>query len=148
MELYPEHDLKITGPIIIVDDDQDDHDLLKDLCNTLGICDSLRFFYDGDAALKYIKTVKERPFIVLCDINMPQMSGLQLRRDMLEDKELRRRSIPFVFFSTAASESQIREAYEDLVVQGFFLKEQSFVELQNTLRIILEYWSKSKYPMD
>lgn len=138
--------MKITGPIIVVDDDQDDHDLLKDVCQNLGVCHFLKFFYNGMAVLKYLKTSEERPFIILCDINMPNVNGLELRRSIMEDEKVRQKSIPFVFFSTSASESQVKEAYEDLTVQGFFLKEGSFTELEKTMRLIFEYWGKCKHP--
>jgi CheY-like chemotaxis protein len=78
-------------------------------------------------------------------MNMPRMSGLELRRRINEDEILRRKSIPFVFFTTAASKQQVEEAY-DLTVQGFFIKEPSFIETQRTFKLILEYWDKCKHP--
>lgn len=76
---------------------------------------------------------------------MPEQDGLQLRRTINEEEKLRRKSIPFIFFSTAAAPSQVRMAY-DLTVQGFFLKEQRFDDTVATIKMILEYWKKCYHP--
>lgn len=133
------------GPIIFLDDDIDDHFIFSEICKKMGIGNRLKFFRSGEDLLHYLRVTEERPFIIFSDINMPQMSGIVLRRHINDDPHLREKSIPFVFFSTAASPEQIREAYK-LTVQGFFLKETTFEELEVTLRMILGYWKKCKHP--
>jgi CheY-like chemotaxis protein len=137
--------MKINAPIVIVDDDEDDHYFFRSFCKKSGITAELKFFFDGASALNYLKNTNEKTFIILCDINMPLMGGLNLRRLINSDERLRKQSIPFVFYSTAASPSQVREAY-DLTVQGFFIKAQSLEESEYTLKLIFEYWAKSKHP--
>jgi CheY-like chemotaxis protein len=132
-------------PIIIIDDDLDDQFLMKKICEELNVCNKIIFFDDGREALRYLRAMAEKPFIIICDINMPAMNGLELRREINKDDELRRKSIPFVFFSTATSPAQIREAY-DLSAQGFFLKETTFDKIRQTLKMILEYWATSRHP--
>lgn len=132
-------------PIIFLDDDADDHFIFTEICNRLGVGDRLKFFTRGSAMLQYLRTTPDKPFIIFCDINMPEMNGLAVRREINAETALREKSIPFIFFSTAASPEQIREAYR-LTVQGFFLKEQTFSETENTFRLILEYWKKCKHP--
>lgn len=137
--------MEIAGSILVVDDDEDDHDILKAACEELGVCHALKFFYDGNSLLEHLKNTQEQPFIILCDINMPQLNGLDLRHILWTDTVLRKRSIPFIFFSTAASPIQIRQAY-DLTVQGFFLKGHSMRETVRKLKLILDYWTESKHP--
>ncbi|MEO5603965.1 MAG: response regulator [Cyclobacteriaceae bacterium] len=137
--------LAANEPIIFIDDDVDDHFIFEEICKNLNLSNHYKFFHNGDAVLQYLRTTTDRPFIIFCDINMPQMNGLQLRKAINEDETLREKSIPFVFFSTAPSNQQIRQAY-GLTVQGFFLKEQSFEETKNTFKLILEYWQKCKHP--
>jgi CheY-like chemotaxis protein len=137
--------MKIFGSILVIDDDQDDHDILKAACASLGVCSSLKFFYSGAELVKYLKTSDVQPFIILCDINMPYMNGLDLREILWKDNDLRKRSIPFIFFSTSATVSQVKQAY-DLTVQGFFLKGNTFQETVRKLKLILEYWTESKHP--
>jgi CheY-like chemotaxis protein len=137
--------MQSSAPIIIVDDDMDDHFILSEIGQRLGIRNRLVFFRSGSEVLQYLKTTAQKPFIILCDINMPQMDGLELRRIIDSDDELRKKSVPFLFFSTAASAHQISEAY-DLTVQGFFIKESGFEETAKTLKLILDYWSKCLHP--
>jgi CheY-like chemotaxis protein len=138
--------MQISGPILLVDDDEDDHDILREVCKNLGICHALKFFYDGNSLLDYLNTTKEWPFIILCDINMPHINGLDLREVIWKDNDLRKKTVPFVFFSTASTDLQVRRAY-DLTVQGFFLKGHSLSDTERKLKIIFEYWAECKRPL-
>lgn len=137
--------MQFPGLILVVDDDEEDHDIMRSACEILGASDSLKFFHDGHALLAYLKTSESPPFLILCDINMPHINGLDLRAVIWNDVDLKRISIPFIFFSTSASPSQIKKAY-DLTVQGFFLKGNSMDETVRKLRLILDYWKECKHP--
>ena len=132
-------------PIIIIEDDADDQEIIKLICDDIGICNSLVFFSEGNEALNYLRSSEKKPFLILCDINMPHMNGLALREEINRDEALRKKSIPFIFFSTAASDTQIAKAY-DMTVQGFFLKENTLKETADTLDLIFKYWRKCKHP--
>ena len=132
-------------PIIIIEDDADDQEVIRLLCGEVGICNSLVFFSNGNDALHYLKSSDKKPFLLLCDINMPHINGLALREKINNDEALRKKSIPFIFFSTAATNTQIAKAY-DMTVQGFFLKENTLKATAETLDLIVRYWRKCKHP--
>jgi CheY-like chemotaxis protein len=136
---------KITAPILLVDDDEDDHAIFKEICIELGLVDRIVFFRNGFELLDFLKYATVSPFIILCDINMPRMDGLQLRAVLNQDENLRRKSIPFIFLSTSATESQVSVAY-DLTVQGFFIKGNSYEETKKKFERILLYWSDCQHP--
>lgn len=138
--------MPINGPIIIVDDDDDDHYIIKRVCEKL-VATPVLFFNDGKKALQFLKTSDEKPFIILCDVNMPVMNGLELKEEINTDEELKKKQIPFVFFSTSAMASIVRDAF-DMGVQGFFIKAQSLEEMENTLRVIFDYWEKCEHLND
>ena len=73
------------------------------------------------------------------------MNGLELRRRINADEKLRQKSIPFVFLTTGATHHYVQEAY-NLMVQGFFKKENNFRQIQNTIRMIIEYWLICRHP--
>lgn len=135
----------IDDPIVIVEDDADDQYFIRTIFEKLGVTAELRFFEDGLSALTYLETATSKTFLILCDINMPVMNGLELRRKIQENIELRKKSIPFVFLSTAARPREVEEAY-DLTVQGFFVKASQLTEMEKSLELILQYWMNCKHP--
>jgi CheY-like chemotaxis protein len=137
--------MTLFGPIINIDDDEDDHEIIIAVCEKLGVDKYLKCFRDGQLALEFLKASQEYPSIILCDINMPKITGFELRKTINANNVLRERSVPFIFYSTAADLLQVREAYQ-MTVQGFFLKGSNFEEAEKTFRVILEYWALCKHP--
>jgi CheY-like chemotaxis protein len=137
--------MNLIGPIINIDDDDDDHEIITAVCEKMGITKHLKCFRDGYQALEYLKASLEYPSIILCDINMPRITGLELRKTINANNVLRERSVPFIFYSTSANITQVREAYH-MTVQGFFLKGSNFSEAERTFKIILDYWLLCKHP--
>jgi CheY-like chemotaxis protein len=137
--------MTLSGPIINIDDDEDDHEILIAVCQDLGIAEHLKCFRDGHEALEYLRTSLEYPSLILCDINMPRITGFELRKTINENNVLRERTVPFIFYSTSANYSQVQEAYQ-MTVQGFFLKGTNFEQAERTFKVILDYWLLCKHP--
>ncbi len=121
--------MSVKGPIISIEDDADDQFLIKSVVEELDIPNELLFFNNGLEALLYLETTQQQPFVIICDINMPVMNGLELRERIDQNEYLRRKAIPFVFLSTADNPLVIETAY-DSTIQGFFKKENSFEDLK------------------
>lgn len=77
-----------NGTIIIIEDDIDDQFVLEEVFRELGYPNKRLYFSDGMAALDHLYTTNERPFIIILDINLPQLNGLELRRKVQTDAEL------------------------------------------------------------
>jgi CheY-like chemotaxis protein len=135
-----------AAPIFIVDDDEDDKEIVELIWRGLPYENQLVFFSNGEDVLKYIKTCDTNPFLILCDVNIPKMDGFELKKKLLEDKNLKYISIPFIFWSSQVSTAQIKKSY-DLGGNGFFLKENKMDYIKTFLSSIMEYWIKSKTPM-
>ena len=133
------------GPVLIVNDDVDDKELLQEAWSELGFPNDLLFFENGNDVLSYLKSEKPTPFLILCDVNLPSMNGFELKEKILQDTSANYKSIPFVFWSAAVSKSQIEKSY-DLGGNGFFLKENTFDGIKKSLSDIVGYWSKSIVP--
>jgi len=58
------------GPIIIIEDDLDDQEILTDVFNELNYINEIIFFADAKKALEYLKSTEIEPFIIFSDINM------------------------------------------------------------------------------
>jgi len=134
------------GPIIVIDDDKDDQEILQDVINDLEIHNKLIFFDRGAEAFDYLKTATEQPLVILSDVNLPQQSGVEFKRHLDNDPDLRRKSIPFIFFSTYIDKKVVDIAYRELTIQGFFQKSGAYEELKNTVKQIVDYWKICKHP--
>ncbi len=137
--------MKDSGPIIIVEDDKEDQEVLSEVFSELKIPNEIKFFKEGTGVLDYLRTTSDKPFIIITYINMPMMNGLELRAEIIKDDYLRKKSIPFVFLSTTDGSRIIDKVYE-LQVQGFFQKEFSYQAVSNQIKLIIEYWAKCKHP--
>lgn len=134
-----------SAPILIIDDDLDDKDLIRHVCRDLRIENELLFFDDGTDALAYMKTASRQPFLIVCDINMPTMNGLELRKILESEPMLKEKAIPFIFLSTSAQERDINEAYK-LNIHGYFEKGNDFEKFRRRLKLIFDYWTECKHP--
>lgn len=134
------------GPIVIVDDDKDDQDIIREVLLALGTSNELMFFNKASNAFDYLKAETKQVFIIFCDINLPGKNGLVFKRQIDDDAELRRKSIPFVFLSTNANKETVTEAYATMTVQGFFKKGESTTEIQTALSLIMDYWRLCRHP--
>ncbi|MBL7696943.1 MAG: response regulator [Chitinophagaceae bacterium] len=136
-----------TNPIYIVGDDKDDEDLVEEAIRELGYQNELKFFHSGDEILNELKSNDTVPFIILSDINLPRIDGFKLREKILTESPIANKSVPFIFWSTTASNAQVKKAY-DLSAQGFFLKGASFNHLKEELDEIIKYWSNALTPRE
>jgi CheY-like chemotaxis protein len=109
------------------------------------IANPVKFAHDGIEALDMLRGTNgrprlPRPFLILLDLNMPRMDGIEFLKELRKDVELKK-SIVFVMTTSAAEEDKAK-AY-DLGVAGYILKSNpanAFVEttalLQTFLRVV------------
>ncbi|MCK8496129.1 response regulator [Spirosoma sp. RP8] len=133
------------GPILLIEDDEDDQLLISRAIRSLNVVNPIKVFHNGQEALDYLEVAQQQPFLILCDINMPLLNGLELRAKINQSDYLREKAIPFVFLTTSASAEAIREAYHESV-QGFYQKAATFNELEKQIRLIVEYWQSCLHP--
>ena len=134
-----------NGAIVIVEDDIDDQEMFTDVFKELNYKNEIVFFNDGQEALAYLTAETSEPFIVFSDINMPKLNGIELRKQIHENENIRIKTIPYLFFTTTAEQDAVVDAYSKSI-QGFFVKPISFQDLKSTMKIIVEYWQKCESP--
>jgi CheY-like chemotaxis protein len=135
-----------SGPIILIEDDRDDEDIFEEVLKELEISNKLIWFTRADDAFHFLKTSSDHPFIIFSDVNLPGQNGVELKRRIDGDPELRQKSIPFVFYSTSANQPTVNEVYTQMTVQGFFLKSNNYAQTRDTLKLIFDYWKVCKHP--
>ncbi|MEO7922972.1 MAG: response regulator [Chitinophagaceae bacterium] len=134
------------GPIILIEDDSDDEEMFMEILEELGIKNKTIWFTNSREAFDHIKISPEQPFIIFCDINLPAQNGVDFKRRLDDDAELRKKSIPFVFYSTTVNEQAVNDAYTKMTVQGFFKKGTTYAEIKNDIKVIFDYWRSCKHP--
>jgi len=133
------------GPIVIIEDDEDDQEVLTEIFTKLGHANELIFFRDGHAALDFLTQTDLHPFLILSDINMPTINGFELRKKIFTIEALQLKCIPYLFFTSTSRKKEVVDAY-GMSVQGFFVKPSTMQELEDTIRRIMEYWQQCIAP--
>ncbi len=134
-----------AGQIVIIDDDPDDHEILKGLLEEFADIKEIVIFENSIAALSYLRKPEVKPFLILSDIQMPPPGGFELREKVFNDDDLCEKCIPYVFMTTGLAPELVRKAYR-LSVQGIFQKPNSLVEWKRQLKVIVDYWLETKSP--
>lgn len=137
--------MRINGEIIIIEDDQDDRILLKDIFDSLDYPNKITFIEDPVDAIPYLANPFVYPFIILSDINMPKINGFELREQILSDELVSAKCVPYIFLSTSKTRENVLKAYT-CRAQGYFKKEENFSAFKAVIQNIVEYWRTSLTP--
>lgn len=96
--------------VLLVEDDPADALLIEDALVERGMARTISQVNDGVAALEYLRDpARERPDLIVLDLNMPRMNGRELLTVLKDDAALR--SIPVVVLTTSAAPDDIEDAY-------------------------------------
>ena len=134
-----------TGPIILIEDDLDDLELIIEIFKEIKVENKVHSFSDGIEAYEFLNNFPEQPFLILSDINMPKLNGFELRDKIHNNEQLNLKCIPYLFFTTSAEQKMVVEAYSNSV-QGFFVKPSNYNNLKRILTNIVEYWKDCHSP--
>lgn len=133
---------------LVVDDDDIDVELLRRAFKKLKIANPMVHAKDGVDALDVLRgtggrTKLEPPYIILLDINMPRMSGLEFLEEIRNDDEFRR-TVVFML-TTSDDESDILKSYEKNI-SGYVIKGQASETIEEALRMLDYYWRVVELP--
>ena len=137
--------MKITNtPILLVEDDQVDVMTVKRALKEIHVTNPVVNMENGEEALKYLRDPKSvKPCIILLDLNMPIMNGIEFLQVAKQDAQLRR--IPVVVLTTS-EEQQDKVNSFDLGVAGYMAKPVDYRQFVDVMRTIDAYWTISEIP--
>jgi len=128
--------------ILLVEDDEVDVKALRWAFDKLKIANPLVVAGDGIEALEMLPNLP-RPYLIITDINMPRMNGIELLRKIRESEEYRD---SIVFALTTSNDEQDKiDAYE-LNVAGYMLKTDMGTSFQRAIALIDNYWKVVEFP--
>ncbi|WP_158860820.1 response regulator [Lunatibacter salilacus] len=134
-----------SGPIIIIEDNPADQEILSEIFDELNYVNKLIFFDDSELALEYLTDTDVEPFLVLSDLRMPKLNGMELWEKLINNEKIRLKTIPYLFFSTTAEQKDVINAYSRSI-QGFFVKPTEYSKLKDLMVTIVEYWQECESP--
>jgi CheY-like chemotaxis protein len=99
---------------------------------------------NGEEAMKYlISSDTEKPFLILLDLNMPKMSGIEFLKVIKAHQELK--AIPIIVLTTSKEKRDVLESFE-LGAAGYMVKPVDYSKFVEILGKIMIYWSTSELP--
>ena len=136
--------MKDTLPVLLAEDDSVDQQAVQRAFKQLHITNPLVIANDGEEALSYLKdTANKKPCLILLDLKMPKMDGLELLGQLKADDCLRR--IPVVVFTTSKEEGDKARSF-DRSVAGYIVKPPTHEQFVDALRTSDLYWTLSELP--
>lgn len=131
--------------ILLVEDSADDVELTRRAFEKSSVLNEIVAVGDGAEALDYLfacggyagRDATRMPRVVLLDLNLPRMSGLELLRRMRADERTRR--LPVVILTTSNEEKDIVSSY-DFGANSFVRKPVDFAQFTDAARHLVLYW--------
>ena len=132
-------------PILLVEDDRVDALTVKRAMREINVTNTLVHVSNGEEALDYLHDpLKPLPCIILLDINMPRMNGIEFLKVIKQDPELMK--IPAVVLTTSSNDRDILQIFH-LSAAGYMLKPVDYEQFVETIRVIDSYWKLSRLPV-
>jgi CheY-like chemotaxis protein len=135
--------------LLLIDDDEVDVMTVKRAFKKNNITNPLYVAVNGVEALAMLRG-KEMPKLlpgqrrlILLDLNMPKMGGIEFLRELRADPELR--SLPVIVLTTSNEDKDKVEAY-NLNVAGYIIKPVTFNKFVEAMGTLNKYWMLSEMP--
>jgi CheY-like chemotaxis protein len=128
----------------LVDDDIVDAIAVQRALDDLGTTEPLVHLSDGERALEYLRSdVDDKPSVILLDVNMPRVGGVEFLKAVKADNTLKQ--IPVVVLTTSNRDRDVLDSFK-LSVAGYVVKPVDHEQFVQTIRTITEYWTLSRLP--
>ncbi len=136
--------MKSVDPILLVEDDLIAVMTLKRALKDIQAQSLLYVRNDGEAALEFLyEPQNPTPALILLDLNMPRMNGLEFLKILKADPKCRKISV--VILTTSKEQRDLVASFE-LTTAGYILKPLEYSDFVEKMRIIYQYWCLSETP--
>lgn len=131
--------------IVLIEDDEVDVMNIRRAFEKSRILNPLYVAGNGIEGLELLRSgkVPGKRRIVLLDLNMPKMNGIEFLRELRKDPDLH--GLPVIILTTSNDERDKIDAY-DLNVAGYMLKPVTFANFSDTMAALNKYWTLVELP--
>ncbi|MFA5073998.1 MAG: response regulator [Nitrospirota bacterium] len=130
----------MTYTVMIVDDNPDDIEIMRRALTRSGVALTIKEAFHGETALKMLKQCSSAPFLILLDLKMPGMNGIDTLRRIRADASLKH--IPIIMVTNSLLEADKNDAYA-AGANGFLHKAFNFDQFSQDITTALKHWLKS-----
>ena len=136
--------MKERAGILLVEDDIVDVMTVKRAFKEIKVTNHLVVAANGEEALAYLREEKnKKPGIILLDLNMPKMNGIEFLEVAKKDEALK--TIPVVVLTTSKEEQDKIRSF-GLSVAGYMIKPVDYTQFVEVVKTINLYWTLSELP--
>ncbi|MCK5741974.1 MAG: response regulator [Chlorobi bacterium] len=136
--------MKSRRPIMIVEDDKIDVMTIKRALKEIKVSNKIIHRENGEDALAYLTdSNNEMPCIVLLDLNMPRMNGIEFLEKRKDIDSLK--IIPVVVLTTSKEEKDRLSSFQ-YGIAGYMIKPVDYIQFIDVMRTIDLYWTLSELP--
>ena len=130
--------MKNNLKVLLIEDDKIEVMKLNRVIDKLGVGHEIIEANNGEEALGLLKEKALLPDIILLDLNMPKINGIEFLGILKNDAVLR--YIPTIILTTSSNEKDLLECYK-LGIAGYVLKPLKYEDYVNKIEKVLAYWS-------
>ncbi len=124
--------------ILLIEDDMIEVMKLKRATGSLNLNHNITEANNGEEALKLLEQKDNFPDIILLDLNMPKINGIEFLKILKADDQLR--YIPTIVLTTSSNQRDLLECYK-IGIAGYVLKPLKYDEYVSKIEKLLSYWS-------
>lgn len=128
--------------VLLIEDDQIDRMTIERSFRTLNIKNNLKTANNGQEGLNALYEGSDLPCLIILDINMPKMNGLEFLKIIKTDENYRK--IPVVVLTTSNDENDKNTCYT-LGVAGYIIKPINYKEFQEVIKTLNNYWNINQF---
>lgn len=129
-------------PVLLLEDDSVDAMTVKRALKDLDVKNPLVHVLNGEKALEYLRdSVNAEPCVILLDLNMPKMSGIEFLKIAKSDPRLK--CIPIVVLTTSKADRDKLECFDNSVA-GYIVKPVDYNGFLDAMKILNLYWTLSE----
>lgn len=136
--------MRTKRPILLVEDDRIDAMTVIRALKDIKVINEVIIKENGEEALEFLKDdVNQTPAIILLDLNMPRMNGVEFLQAAKTDEVIKR--IPVIVLTTSHGEWDRVQSF-NLGVAGYMVKPVDYLQFVEVIRVIDLYWTLSELP--
>lgn len=128
--------------ILLIEDDMIEVMKMNRTVSSLKLNHEIVEANDGEEALKILNQKDSLPDIILLDLNMPKINGIEFLKILKKDENLK--YIPTIILTTSNNQKDLLECYK-IGIAGYVLKPLKYEDYVSKIQKLLAYWSMNEF---